>query len=107
MTLLFAMQAVAKNVGIEPPNAIMGNNDPDCVKLLQFANETGEELARRVDWARMRKTQLVLGSGFGALFNLPTDYARMVEGWGVTHDGNPVRGGLTGDEWNALPPVMG
>lgn len=107
MSLLTSMQAVARNIGIQSPNSVVGNNDPDSVKLLQFANETGEELARRVDWARMRKSQLVLGSGFAALFNLPPDYARMIEGWGVTHDGNPVRGGLTGDEWNSLPPVMG
>ena len=107
MSLLLAMQNVAKNVGIEPPDAIMGNNDPDCVKLLQFANETGQELARRVDWARMRKSRLILGTGFAALFDLASDYARMVEGWGVTVDGNPIRGGLTADEWNSIPPVEG
>lgn len=107
MTLLSAMQAVAKNVGIDPPATVLGNDEPDCVKLLQFANETGQELARRVDWALMRKTRLILGTGFAALFDLPPDYSRMVEGWGVTQDGQPVRGGLTGDEWNALAPVQG
>lgn len=108
MTLLSAIQNVAKNVGIEPPASVLGNNDdPDCVKLLQFANETGQELARRVDWAQMRKAKLILGTGFAGLFDLSPDYSRMVEGWGVTQDGNPVRGGLTGDEWNALAPVEG
>lgn len=107
MTLKDAIQNVAKNVGIQPPDSVLGNNEPDCVKLLQFANETGQELARRVDWAKMRKVRTIEGTGFAALFDLPADYARMVEGWGVTHDGNPVRGGLTGDEWNALPPVEG
>lgn len=107
MSLLSAMQNVAKNVGIVPPDSVVGNTDPDCVKLLQFANETGQELARRVDWALLRKTKLILGTGFAALFDLASDHSRMVEGWGVTHDGNPVRGGLTGDEWNALPPIEG
>lgn len=107
MSLLSAMRTVATNVGIAPPDSVVGNIDPDAVKLLQFANETGQELARRVDWARMRKSQLILGTGFAALFDLATDYSRMVEGWGVTQDSNPVRGGLTGDEWNALPPVEG
>lgn len=107
MTLQTIIQNVAKNVGIEPPTTAFDNTDPDCVKLVQFANETGQELARRVDWALMRKSRVIEGTGFAALFDLPEDYARMVEGWGVTHNGNPVRGGLTADEWNALPPVQG
>lgn len=107
MTLLTAMQNVAKNTSIVPPDSVVGNTDADCVKLLQFANETGQELARRVDWALLRKTRLILGTGFASLFDLAPDHSRMVEGWGVTHDGSPVRGGLTGDEWNALPPIEG
>lgn len=107
MTLLVAMQNVAKNVGIVPPDSVIGNEEPDCVKLLQFANETGQELARRVDWAQTRDTALILGTGFGAPLDLPDDYSRIVEGWGVTMGGNPVRGGLTADEWNSLPPVEG
>lgn len=107
MSLKEAIQNVAKNVGIEPPDLVLGNNEPDCVKLLQFANETGQELARRVDWAKMRKTRQIEGTGFAALFDLPADYVRMVEGWGLTQNGEPVRGGITADEWNSLPPVEG
>lgn len=107
MTLLTIIQNASKNTGIEPPASVMGNSDPDAVKLLQFANETGQELARRVDWAGMRKSILIEGTGFPALYNLPDDYARMIEGWSITHSGNPVRGGLTADEWNALAPVSG
>lgn len=107
MTLKTAIQNVAKNVGVEPPESVVNNTDPDCVKMLQFANETGQELARRVDWARLRKSQQIEGTGFAALLSLPSDYARMVEGWGVTYDSNPVRGGLSADEWNSLPPVEG
>lgn len=107
MSLKGAMQNAAKNCGIVPPDAVVGNTDPDAVKLLQFANETGQELARRVDWARMRKSQPIIGTGFAAPLSLPTDYDRMVEGWAVTHDGDAVRGGLTADEWNSLTPVEG
>lgn len=107
MTLKTAIQNVAKNVGIVPPDAVVGNTEPDCVKLLQFANETGQELARRVDWARMRKSQQIEGTGFAALLSLPTDYARMVDGWAVTFEGDAVRGGITADEWNSLTPVVG
>jgi len=107
LTLKTAIQNVAKNVGIVPPDSVVGNTDADTVKLLQFANETGQELARRVDWARMRKSQQIEGTGFAALLSLPSDYARMVEGWAVTFDGDAVRGGITADEWNSLTPVVG
>lgn len=107
MTLKDIAQAVAKNVSIEPPTTVVSNNEPDAVKLLQFANEAGQELARRVDWGGLRKSKTIIGTGFAALFDLPADYARMVEGWGITCDGNPVRGGLTADEWNALAPAAG
>src|SRR5690606_26148862 len=30
-----------------------------------------------------------------------------VRGWAVSVEGNPVRGGLSADEWNALTPVEG
>lgn len=107
MTLLSIIQAVAKNTGIEPPSVVISNPDANAVKLLEFANETGQELARRVDWTGLRRSRTIEGTGFAALFDLPDDYARMVEGWAITHSGNPVRGGLTADEWNALAPVAG
>ena len=107
MTLLSAMQNVAKNVGVKQPLSITGNNTGDAVKLLQFANEAGDELARRVDWHQMRKTVSVVGTGFPALLDIRPDYARMVQGLSVIHNGEPVRGGLTADEWNSLPERMG
>jgi hypothetical protein len=107
MTLLTIASTVAKNVSIVPPEQVIGNNDPDAVILLQFINEAGQEIARRFDWSGLRKKALILGTGFDAPYDLPTDYARMGQGWGVTVDGNPVRGGLTADEWNALTPKEG
>lgn len=107
MTLLTITQNVAKNCGIEPPTTALGNTDPDCVKLVQFANETGQELARRVDWSALRKSQLIEGTGFSASFPLPADYARLTDGWAVTFAGSPVRGGITADEWNSIVPVVG
>lgn len=107
MTLLTIVQNVAKNVGIEPPDTAVNASDPDCIKLLEFVNETGKELARRVDWSQLRKPSLIVGTGFAAPYNLPPDYARLIEGWAITHDGAPVRGSLTADEWNSLVAVEG
>ncbi len=106
MSLLSIAQAVAKNTGIEVPDTVQGD-DPDAVKLRQFINETGDELARRVDWSTLRKTATLTGTGFSAPFNLPPDYSRPIQGYAVKVNGFPVRGGLTADEWNALAPVQG
>lgn len=106
MSLLTIAQAVAKNTGIEVPDTVQGD-DPDAVKLRQFINETGEELARRVDWSALRKTATLAGTGFNAPYNLPPDYSRLISGLAVRVNGSAVRGGLTADEWNALEPVEG
>lgn len=106
MTLLTVAKAVAKNTGIEVPDTVQGD-DPDAVKLRQFINETGDELARRVDWSSLRKTVTITGTGFSAPYDLPPDYSRLIQGYAVKVNGSPVRGGLTADEWNALAPVQG
>lgn len=106
MSLLSIAQAVAKNTGIEVPDTVQGD-DPDAVKLRQFINETGDELARRVDWSSLRKTATITGTGFSAPYDLPSDYSRLIQGYAVKVNGSPVRGGLTADEWNALTPVQG
>lgn len=106
MSLLSIAQAVAKNTGIEVPDTVQGDG-PDAVKLRQFINETGDELARRVDWSSLRKTATLAGTGFNAPYNLPDDYSRLISGLAVRVNGSAVRGGLTADEWNALDPVEG
>lgn len=106
MSLKDIAQAIAKNVGIEIPNSASGD-DPDAVKLVQFINETGDELMRRVDWSCLRKTVSIPGSGTPAPANLPADYSRLIKGYAIKVNGTPVRGGLTGDEWNSLTPAAG
>lgn len=106
MSLLTIAQAVATNTGIEVPDTVQGN-DPDAVKLRQFINETGDELARRVDWSPLRKTVSIVGQGFSAPYDLPADYSRLISGFAVRVNNSAIRGGLTADEWNALRPIAG
>lgn len=110
MTLKTIAADVARNMGLQEPDTIVGNsNDDDAVKILQFITEAGEELARRVDWGKLQKSHLLLGTGFAALYDLPADYARMSEGYSVSfgEDRDVIRGGLTKDEWNSLKTVEG
>lgn len=107
MSIIDIAKSVARNMSIEEPDTVTSTTEPDHIKLAQFINEAGQELARRVDWTATRKTHSLIGTGFGALYALPDDYSRLIPGYAVKAGGDPVRGGLTGDEWNALQPIEG
>ena len=106
MTFLEIMQRVAKNAGIDIP-ATTASTDPDRIKIALFINETGKELARRVDWRSLRKTVTLTGDGTSNSHTIAADFARLPEGMAVRCDGTPVRGSLTTEEWFSLEPVEG
>jgi hypothetical protein len=108
MSLLSIAQTVAANVGIEAPLSVLSNTDPSAVKMTVFSQATGDELARRVDWAPLRKTVTLIGTGANADLALPSDFLRLISGLSVrTAAGNPIRTGLSSDEWNTLSAVSG
>lgn len=107
MTLLTIAQTVAKNASIEPPDTVQSDDD-DALKLVQFINEAGQECARRVDWSVLRKITTITGTGFDAMYPLPTDYDRLVRGMNMRITGGAaVRGGLSAEEWFSLDNVAG
>ena len=106
MTFLEIMKDVAKNAGLDVPVTVT-TGDPDQVKLSQFINETGRELARRVDWGALRKEITLTGDGTPNLASIAPDYDRLPAGLAVTADMSPVRGSLTADEWFSLAPIEG
>ena len=55
MSLLSICQAVAQQVPVAAPTAIVGNGDETAILLLALANKAGEELARKPDqgWVDM------------------------------------------------------
>jgi hypothetical protein len=106
VNLLDMMKEVAKNAGISSPQTI-DNTDPDHILMVQFLNDTGDEVARRVDWGILRQTETFTGTGSAATFDLPAEYARMSPGLAVISGTNIVRGSLTADEWLSLAPIAG
>lgn len=106
MKLQTIIQNAAKNIGLRMPASAQGD-DADTLKLVQFVNETGEELARRVNWNSLTKRHIITGSGDNSSFALAADHARLSDGLCVTSDGMPVRGGLSSDEWLSIKPIDG
>lgn len=106
MTLLSIANQIATNVGL-PQQASMQGTDPNALKLVEFINEASKELARRVDWTALNKRQTIVSTGAAAPYDLAPDYARLIKGLSVTVAGNPLRGGISADEWFSLTPTIG
>jgi hypothetical protein len=105
-TLLDIAKAVAVEIGVEIPATVTGD-DPDAIKMVQFINATGVELARRVDWSALNDRHDIVGTGSPVAFELAGDHDRLAQGLCVTGSGGPVRGSITADEWFSLLPVEG
>lgn len=50
MSLLTMCQGAALRLGINSPSTIVGNTDPNFLRMLGLANEEGEELVKRYPW---------------------------------------------------------
>lgn len=106
MSLLSIAQEIAVNIGIPVPSTALGT-DPDTRRIVQYTQEAANEVARRADWAALRSTTTILGTGSNDDFELPSGFARLTTGATVTVDSVPVRGGLSQSEWFALSPTSG
>lgn len=106
MTLIRVAKAVAKNVGIEVPETIIGNPDRTAVEIRQLANEAGEEIARRVDWGRNVNTATFDGASTSAAFALPAGFSRMQEGVCMMVGTSIVRP-MSKAEYLSLPAAIG
>ena len=107
MTLLTIGAALAKNVGMSIPDIMVLSSDRRWLEAVQFANETGEELARRVDWGQLQDTATLTGTGAAVAHALPDDFARLNQGVAVTNASGGIVRPLTRQEWSNLTMVEG
>ena len=107
MTLLTIGAALAKNVGMSIPDIMALSSDRRWLEAVQFANETGEELARRVDWGQLQDTATLTGTGAAVAHALPDDFARLNQGVAVTNASGGIVRPLTRQEWSNLTMVEG
>lgn len=106
MTFLTIAQDVAYNVGLARPYTVAGSGNREHQEMLALANQTGEELARRVDWGELQSTVTMTGTGAAGAMALPVEFSRITSGIGVLSGSNIVRP-LTRAEWGTLTPVEG
>lgn len=104
MTLMTLARGLAMNVGLVPPSQVYGSPLREWQEVLQMANETGEELARRVEWGQLTNTAQLPGADPMAL---PDDFSRLVTGIAVRAASGEIVRPLTRGEWNNLPPATG
>jgi hypothetical protein len=106
MTLLTIAQGLAKNVGMQEPTSVVGSTLREWQEALQFANETGEELARRVDWGALQVSTTLTGDGTNLVHSLPAGFARVSKGAAVRSGTSSLRP-LSRAEWGTLTPTVG
>lgn len=106
MTLLTAAQALAKNVGMAIPDVVVSSPLREWKEALQFANEAGEEMSRRVDWAELRATTTLTGDGTNQTFTLPSAYDHLAPAAALVSGTTTLRP-LTQSEWQTLTAVEG
>lgn len=107
MTLLTIAQDVARNTALDVPATASGSTAREIINVVQFINDTGLELARRVNWGALRATTTITGTGVNADFAFPAYYKDLIQGGAVLVGGVGLRGGLSPDEWAALTPIEG
>ncbi|MGN6535209.1 MAG: phage adaptor protein [Mesorhizobium sp.] len=106
MNLLDIAKQFATNIGEETPTSVQGT-EPFARLAVQFINETGRDMIRRVDWHSLRSTFGVEGDGTARMYDLATDHDRLTRGLSVYFGGSPLRGSLSQDEWVSLTPSEG
>lgn len=106
MSLLTIAEGLATNVGLPIPTAVVGVTERTWQEVLEHANATGEELARRVDWGQLTASTSFTGNGTDLLHELPAAFSRITKGVGVRTSSGVVRP-LTQAEWTNLPTLSG
>ena len=104
MSLLTVAQALARNVGLVVPSVVATAPQREWSEAMEMANETGQEVARRVDWGVL--TRVVTSPSVGAFVTLPADFDRMVPGITV-RSGQSILRPLTRPEWGSLITTSG
>ena len=80
MSLLTIAQDVAREIGFEAPNYIIGNSDATARQILALCNREGKILSRRMNWSILQKEYAISTIAGQENYNLPLDFDRLIDG---------------------------
>ena len=107
MSLLTIAQGLAKSVGLPVPDSVIGSTDRTWIEVAEMANETGEELARRVDWGALTSTATITGDGTAKVHAMPAGFSRVTRGAAVINASDQVVRPISQPEWATLTATQG
>lgn len=99
MSLLTVAQAVAEELGLDAPGAVVGSSDKTATQLLRLINRSGKQLAKK-NWAVLQKEHTFSTVDATASYDLPSDFERLLDGtiWDRTSYWS-LRGPLSPAQW--------
>lgn len=78
MSLLSVAQAVAEEVGLPAPSAVIGATDKTAKQLLRLINRSGRILAKR-NWTVLQREHTFTTVNGTASYSLPSDFERLLD----------------------------
>jgi hypothetical protein len=106
VSLLSVAQAVAEEVGLPSPNAVIGNTSKQVKQLLRLINRSGRILAKK-NWTILQKEHTFQTVNGTASYSLPSDFERFLgeTAWDRTSYWK-LRGPLTPAEWQVKKSAL-
>ncbi len=106
-TLLQIAQAVADELGIQRPTAVVGSQDQQVQQLLALLNREGKELAAREGmaggWPQLRREHTFATVNGQASYDFPTDLLYFINTTAWDRDQKwPMDGPVSPQEWQVL-----
>ena len=102
MSLETIVNTFSDLVSLKRPASIIGSAELTTTETLALAQQTGEELMRRVEWSNLYQEQTIIAAQSSA--TLPSDFHRLIAGGAVMEDtATPtfIRG-VSSNQWRII-----
>jgi len=100
MTLLSVAQAVAREIPVAVPTAVINSSDETAVRLLSAVRQASRSLYRAHPWVVLQREHTFTTANGTATYSLPTDFGRILDGTVWDRDNyRMLRGPLSSQEW--------
>lgn len=98
-------------LGLEEVADPVASSDAEWKRLVQLLNDAGQDLAQTYEWSNLLVEKIITGDGVTTTYDLPADFAGMVEQTGWNRNTLfPLAGPLSPQLWqyrtaNAVKPI--